>query len=300
MRLTVKRLVPVCLVAAASVAGLQQAPAGAAGVPSSGQAAAHAARQAAAPAHGTRKAARSAVPIVALTFDDGTADHLAVAKMLSKRGLKGTFYVNSARLGTSGRYLSVPALRAIARAGHEIGGHTLRHPHLSDESEAVQQSEICDDRRALLKLGFAPRSFAYPFGDYDEITKQLAMRCGYTTARGINGLYRPDSCQACPIAEKLPPVDLAAVRATSQTRLPRTARTLESFVTRAQQEGGRGLVTFVFHEIKNNPRDQYATAPKEFAAFVDWVARQRKAGKIQVRALGDLVGGKVWPVPDDM
>ncbi|GLW24700.1 hypothetical protein Mame01_47420 [Microbispora amethystogenes] len=300
MRLTVKRLVPVCLVAAASVAGLQQAPAGAAGVPSSGQAAAHAARQAAAPAHGTRKAARSAVPIVALTFDDGTADHLAVAKMLSKRGLKGTFYVNSARLGTSGRYLSVGALRAIARAGHEIGGHTLRHPHLSDESEAVQQSEICDDRRALLKLGFAPRSFAYPFGDYDEITKQLAMRCGYTTARGINGLYRPDSCQSCPIAEKLPPVDLAAVRATSQTRLPRTARTLESFVTRAQQEGGRGLVTFVFHEIKNNPRDQYATSPKEFAAFVDWVARQRKAGKIQVRALGDLVGGKVWPVPDDM
>ncbi|WP_169950314.1 polysaccharide deacetylase family protein [Microbispora sp. H11081] len=286
-----KRLVPLCLVAAASVAGLQNPAAGTAGESVSAHAASAQTAQ--------REARAARVPTVILTFDDGTADHLAAARTLRKRGLKGTFYVNSGRLGTSG-HLSVAALRAIAREGHEIGGHTLTHPYLSEEFEAVQQREICDDRRALLKLGFAVRSFAYPFGDYSDATKLLAMRCGYTTARGINGLHRPDSCRSCPVTEKIPPADLADVRATSQTGLPRTARTLREFVTRAQRQGGRGLVVFVFHEIKDNPRDRYATSPKEFNAFIDWVAKERKAKKIDVKRLGDIVGGRVWPVPEDM
>jgi peptidoglycan/xylan/chitin deacetylase (PgdA/CDA1 family) len=289
MRLTVKRLLPACLLTAASIAGLQHPAAATAGSAVLGQAAA--------PAHVAQQKARAAtVPTVVLTFDDGTADHLAVARMLSRRGLKGTFYVNSGRLGKRG-FLSVAALRAIAKEGHEIGGHTLRHPHLPELFDAAQQTEICDDRRALLKMGFAVRSFAYPFGALDESSKRIAMGCGYNSARDINGLYRPDSCSACPVTETIPPADLAAVRATSQTRLPRTARTLREFVTRAQREGDPGMVTFVFHEIKDGPRDKYATAPKEFAAFIDWVAQQRKAKKIDVRTLGDLVGGGVSPVP---
>ncbi|MEU7879607.1 polysaccharide deacetylase family protein [Microbispora bryophytorum] len=283
MRLTVKRLLPACLLTAATIAGLQHPAAATPGSAGLGQAA--------------RQQARAAgVPTVVLTFDDGTADHLAVAKMLSRRGLKGTFYVSSGRLGKRG-YLSVAALRAIAKQGHEIGGHTLQHPHLPEMFDAAQQTQICDDRRTLLKMGFAVRSFAYPFGALDEASKRIAMSCGYNSARDINGLYRPDSCRACPVTETIPPADLAAVRATSQTRLPRTARTLREFVTRAQREGGPGMVTFVFHEIKNEPRDKYATAPKEFAAFIDWVAQQRKAKKIDVRTLGDLVGGSVSPVP---
>lgn len=283
MRLTVKRLIPACLLTAASIAGLQHTAVAAAG--------------SAVPAHVTQQGARAAgVPTVVLTFDDSTVDHLAVAKMLSRRGLKGTFYVNSGRLGKRG-FLSVAAVRAIAKLGHEIGGHTLHHPHLPEAFDAAQQAEICDDRRALLKMGFAVRSFAYPFGAIDESSKRIAMGCGYNSARDINGLYRPDSCRACPVTETIPPADPAAVRATSQSRLPRTARTLREFVTRAQQEKDPGMVTFVFHEIKNEPRDQYATAPKEFAAFIDWVAKQRTAGKIDVRTMGDVVGGGVSPVP---
>lgn len=275
MRLTVKRLLPACLLTTASIAGLQHPAAAAADLAVSARA--------------------SGVPTVVLTFDDGTADHLAAAGMLSRRGLKGTFYVNSGRLGRRG-FLSVAALRAIAKEGHEIGGHTLHHPHLSETFDATQQTEICDDRRALLKMGFAVRSFAYPFGDFDESGERIAMSCGYNSARDINGLYRPDSCRACPVTETIPPADPAAVRATSQTRLPRTARTLREFVTRAQREDDPGMVTFVFHEIKNDPRDQYATAPKEFAAFVDWLAQQRKAKKIEVKTMGDVVGGDVSPV----
>ncbi|WP_432930991.1 polysaccharide deacetylase family protein [Microbispora sp. CA-135349] len=300
MRLTVKRLVPACLVAAASIAGLQFPAAATAGQALPAQAVVRTTTAQAAAPHAARNEARAArVPTVVLTFDDGTADHLAVARALTRRGLKGTFYVSSARLGGRG-FLSVAELRAIAKEGHEIGGHTLHHPHLTELPNLAQQTEICDDRRALLKMGFAARSFAFPFGDDDETSKQLAMQCGYTTARDINGIYRPDSCHSCPITETMPPADLASVRATSQTGLPRTASTLREFVTRAQQKGDRGMVIFVFHEIKNDPRDKYATSPREFTAFIDWVARQRKAKTIEVKTLGDIVGGRVWPVPDAM
>ena len=33
--------------------------------------------------------------VVSLTFDDGTADQLAAARLLARHGIAGTFYVNS-------------------------------------------------------------------------------------------------------------------------------------------------------------------------------------------------------------
>ena len=77
-----------------------------------------------------------------------------------------------------------------------------------------------------------------------------------------------------------------------------SARNLAASVTRAQAHGG-GLVTFVFHRIRDDKRDQYATSPKEFTRFIDWLARQQKAKKVVVKPLGEVVGGRVWPVPGD-
>ncbi|WP_055477812.1 polysaccharide deacetylase family protein [Sphaerimonospora mesophila] len=272
MQTIIARLVPACLLAVALVVGL--------------------------PPAGALAGTATAKTVVVLTFDDSTADHVTAAGMLNKRGLKGTFYVNSGRLGKRG-YLTVGDLRFIAKSGHEIGGHTLDHVNLLRETEDVRQRQICEDRRTLLSHGFKVRSFAYPFGAFDESSKQLAMRCGYTTARGVTGVHRPDACRSCPYAETIPPADPAAVRATSQNGIARTAGTLAGFVTRAQRNGG-GLVVFVFHKIGNDARDPYATSPRELARFLDWIARQRKARGVVVKPLGDVAGGRTWPVPDDM
>lgn len=64
-------------------------------------------------------------PIVSLTFDDTHVEHRWAAEALSRRGMVGTFYVNSERVGGSG-YLSAKDLREMEAQGHEIGGHTLR------------------------------------------------------------------------------------------------------------------------------------------------------------------------------
>jgi len=62
---------------------------------------------------------------VSLTFDDGMTSQLQVAiPMLNEHGLTATFYVNPR--GENWRERLEP-WRAAARAGHEIGNHTMGH-----------------------------------------------------------------------------------------------------------------------------------------------------------------------------
>ena len=83
--------------------------------------------------------------IVSLNFDDGLATQATGASMLQAHGMRGTFYVHSSRMGQSGR-LTLAQVRAFQDAGHEIGGHTLTHPHLTQLSADEQRKEICNAR----------------------------------------------------------------------------------------------------------------------------------------------------------
>ena len=78
--------------------------------------------------------------------------------------MHGTFFINSAEVGTSGFYMNWSQVHDIADAGNEIGGHTLHHPDLTTISAAEATTEICDDRTALVNQGFTVTNFAYPYG----------------------------------------------------------------------------------------------------------------------------------------
>jgi peptidoglycan-N-acetylglucosamine deacetylase len=63
---------------------------------------------------------------VSLTFDDGMTSQLRVAiPMLDEHGLAATFYLNPRGDNWEERLAS---WREAARAGHEIGNHTMAHP----------------------------------------------------------------------------------------------------------------------------------------------------------------------------
>ena len=82
--------------------------------------------------------------VVSLAFDDGTAGQVNAAAQLQTRGLRGTFYINSANIGSPDPYFMTWAqLDTIAAAGHEVAGHTLTHKRLTDLTAAQQRSEIC-------------------------------------------------------------------------------------------------------------------------------------------------------------
>jgi peptidoglycan/xylan/chitin deacetylase (PgdA/CDA1 family)/GT2 family glycosyltransferase len=70
-----------------------------------------------------------------------------------------------------------------ARAGHEIGGHSVHHLLLPVQPAAVRWREVALDKATLEeRLGGALRAFAYPFGGHDDATVATVRECGYRLA----------------------------------------------------------------------------------------------------------------------
>ena len=101
----------------------------------------------------TAKPRKKVSTVVSLTFDDGDVTHLAVARMLEKRKMRGTFYINTETIGDELK-LTRAQVASIAKGGHEIGGHTLTHARLSELLPSEQRVQICDDRRTLAAWGY--------------------------------------------------------------------------------------------------------------------------------------------------
>jgi peptidoglycan/xylan/chitin deacetylase (PgdA/CDA1 family) len=85
---------------------------------------------------------------------------------------------------------------AFPRAGMEVGGHTLTHPHLTTLDAEDQRLEI-GGSVALVRerLGVPCPGFAYPGGDHDEVTVAMARESGVahavTTLAGDNRAGAP-------------------------------------------------------------------------------------------------------------
>jgi peptidoglycan/xylan/chitin deacetylase (PgdA/CDA1 family) len=86
----------------------------------------------------------------------------------------------------SGRHSTVTPLtpeqvRGTASAIIEFGSHALRHPALTSLKAADQAHEIGDSLgRCEALAGARPRSFAYPYGIFDEHCERLVEKAGFT------------------------------------------------------------------------------------------------------------------------
>ena len=71
---------------------------------------------------------------VSLTYDDAlTQHHRTVAPLLTRHGIRGTFYTT-----ISSHFLNESsAWREVAQAGHELGNHTLFHPCYGEKREDI-------------------------------------------------------------------------------------------------------------------------------------------------------------------
>ena len=91
-------------------------------------------------------------------------------------------------------------IRALRRAGMEVGGHTVSHPILCALDAAAASDEIGSNKRALETItGDSLQSFAYPNGqphrDYDARHIAMLRECGYrwalTTSPGTADQHTP-------------------------------------------------------------------------------------------------------------
>lgn len=143
------------------------------------------------------------------SYDDGTAQDARLVNLLNRYGIKATFNLNSGLLGQPGSLLREgqrishdkidPALVRSLYAGHEIAGHTLTHPLLTELSDEEVVRQVEEDRQRLSELaGYEVVGFAYPCGgiNYDRrVADLIRTRTGVRYARIIqcNGSFAPQS-----------------------------------------------------------------------------------------------------------
>jgi peptidoglycan/xylan/chitin deacetylase (PgdA/CDA1 family) len=135
---------------------------------------------------------------VILTFDDAYRSFYDTAfPILCRYGFSATVFAVSGEVGGVSRWdpdsavelMTWPQLREIQQAGMEVGSHTVSHARLTRMPVETAKHEIEDSRHALeQELGAAVSSFAYPYGDWNEIVARLAQEARYrlacSTARG--------------------------------------------------------------------------------------------------------------------
>lgn len=118
---------------------------------------------------------------ITISVDDGHPSDFRTAELLSKYGLKATFYVpcqNPER-----PVLEAGGLRELSRR-FELGGHTMRHVVLNSVPREQAWAEISDCKRWLEDLtGNRIASFCYPRGKFDRGLAELVRKAGFTGAR---------------------------------------------------------------------------------------------------------------------
>lgn len=124
---------------------------------------------------------------VIFSFDDGHADLLDFAvPAMAERGVSATLFIPTDHIGgkmtwrsdgTSPPLLSAADLRTLAASGFDIQCHGGSHVALPGLSDSELEREMVSSANRLADLVGQPvRSFAYPYGIYDDRCRKIARQ----------------------------------------------------------------------------------------------------------------------------
>lgn len=208
-----------------------------------------------------------------MTFDGGSTAEVAaeILDLLKARGIRTTFFLTGAFIQ------SYPDLvRRMDRDGHELGNHTLTHPHFAPRMkrdpywtrERVQQ-ELLEADRALVGLLGRPMDSLWraPFGEQTPEIRKWAEEVGYRHVGWSEG------------ADTL---DWATVK---ERGLYRTGNAiLDKLHARMEKQDGDGLIVLM-HLGSGRPREDRPASV--LGPFLDRAARDGW----HFVAMGDYLSG---------
>lgn len=176
---------------------------------------------------------------IVLTFDDWSPGHSPiVVPELKSRGLHATFFVMNQTASYSWSQINL----AFAN-GNEIANHTKTHPHLTTKTASDLNDEI-RGMKVLIDQHYTQKgiTFAYPFGEYNQVVLDSVKAAGHIAARGV----QPASSF---------PYNFAAsandyFKIATYSMGPSVTATM--FNTQIQNvTNGGGLLTFLYHSVDN-------------------------------------------------
>ena len=158
---------------------------------------------------------------VALTFDDGYLDaYTTVMPILQQYGFTATFYIVNSFVGQP-EYMNWDEIRALQRAGMEIGAHSLTHLDLTTLDLDMLRTEVAQSRVLIAaELGVPVVSFCYPAGRFNDTVVAVTGEAGYTSATTTIPDGPQDNPLTLPRLRISGSVDLEGFRWMVQTYLP--------------------------------------------------------------------------------
>jgi peptidoglycan/xylan/chitin deacetylase (PgdA/CDA1 family) len=210
---------------------------------------------------------------ISLSFDDGDPSQLETAvPELSKRGIRGTFFLIANRLK------NLEEWKKAAQAGQEIGNHTLDHRHGRDlnATEAVEQVQL--SRQKLEEsLGVSSPTFAYPFTEITADLRRASQNCHFLSRGGYGAV--------CMNPENQPDWHYLA----SQVAYAHTSSGILKGWTDQNIYGGTWSIP-QFHAFTGSQTGWQPLSPVKFSDFLDDLVERKK--EIWVAPLGEV--GAYW------
>jgi hypothetical protein len=104
---------------------------------------------------------------LALSFDDDSIDAWHdLAEVFERHHAHVTFFVSKYHQATAAQRAK---LHDLARRGHDVQAHSVDHPHVAYATEhgvdGYVRDQLLPNLASLRADGFAPRVFAYPYGE---------------------------------------------------------------------------------------------------------------------------------------
>jgi peptidoglycan/xylan/chitin deacetylase (PgdA/CDA1 family) len=127
-----------------------------------------------------------------LTFDDGFRNWVTDAlPLLREFDVPASFYAcpgwdggqHPEVSGAEGELLDRDGLRTLHDAGMEVASHSMTHPDLRKLDDATLGTELTRSKAEVEGLTGEPcRSFAYPYGLFDDRVRRATEAAGYEMA----------------------------------------------------------------------------------------------------------------------
>ncbi len=124
---------------------------------------------------------------VAITIDDAYLSVYTKAwPILKNLNLPFTLFISTDVIDNNfSNYMNWDQIRELVDNGVLVGSQTKSHPHLHRLSSKQILNEIeYSNKRFIKELGFKPKLFAYPYGEYDKKTLNIVKGSGFEAAFG--------------------------------------------------------------------------------------------------------------------
>jgi len=122
-----------------------------------------------------------------LSFDDGYEDfYTDVFPLLKKYHMRATLYVIYDYIGRNG-FLNEKQIQELIDSDLvEIGSHTLDHIYLKVAPKDYADKQIIESKNKLEeRFGIKVKTFAYPYGAFNNDNIESVKRAGYTAAVSV-------------------------------------------------------------------------------------------------------------------